>query len=109
MKTFLSALALCVGLSFLPAASRAQTPSPTVVVRVYEIINHRNLVISYGNGKTETVKTPGAVGDKDQQESAAQIQQVVDRLYQEGYHIVSTAGGGTQGGPVTTYIFRRNQ
>ena len=108
MQKALAILSTILVLSFSNCVAYGQNTSKTVVVRLYEIINHRNLVISYGNGKTEIVEAPGVVGEKDQKASTEQIQQVVDRLYNEGFHLVTTTGGAHPGGPVSTFIFRRD-
>ncbi|MCB2379284.1 hypothetical protein LGH70_16930 [Hymenobacter sp. BT635] len=50
----------------------------------------------------------GPIGKKDQQRNTDKVQEVLDRLYTEGYHLVTSAGGSTTTGPVVTFVFRRD-
>ena len=89
------------------AQSAAALASPTVVLRVYESPSNR-IITSYGNGKTETVELPAAYGKKEQLQATEQLQQLVEKLYSEGYYLVSSTSGGASYQATVTYIFRRS-
>lgn len=103
MKKTLIGLSLILALALSQHTAQAQTASKTVVIRLYEVSGAQNLIISYGNGKTETMKPDGFNGLKDQTKTTEMLQGVVDRLYNEGYHLVTSAGNAS----TTTLVFRR--
>ncbi|WP_162910678.1 hypothetical protein [Hymenobacter oligotrophus] len=97
--------ALAFALLFATSAS-AQTPSKTVVVRVYEWSD--KLYIAYGNGKTEVQDMGNTLVRKNQQPVTEQLQSVIDRLYNEGYTLTAaTSASRHERDMISTYIFRK--
>ena len=91
----------------LSGFAQSAASSKTAIVRAYEVNGSQNLIISYGNGKKEYAKMEGILGRKNQEEVTDQLQAVVERFYNEGYHLVGTASGGLPNGIITTFVFRR--
>ncbi|MBF9223118.1 hypothetical protein [Hymenobacter ruricola] len=111
MKTTLHLLAVTACALALSRPACAQTPaaapSKTVVLRAYESPANK-IYICYGEGHTETEITVGPYGKKDQLRDIEQLQRVVDRLYTNGYRIVSATTGGVSDQQCVTYILRRD-
>ncbi|GAA3951986.1 hypothetical protein [Hymenobacter algoricola] len=103
MKKLLPTLLLSAGLGL--SAAQAQTTGKTAVVRLFETSGRS--FISYGEAKTEQLPLEGTTSKKQQQLNTEQIQRLVDRLYAEGYHLVSSFSGGEPTEPVTTLVFRK--
>ncbi len=103
MKKVLFLGACLVALASSPVI--AQTAGPqVVVVRVNDgggLGSH--LVIVRGEGKSEVVDFPLGLSVKSLTTSGEAMQQVFAKLYQEGYALKSTFGGGQ--GYTSTLVF----
>jgi hypothetical protein len=107
MKKLLVISACLLALSLSPAQGFAAEPE-VVVVRVHESLSKVELVITRPNGQSETIGFEG--GTKKMAAAGVGYQQVVTKLYQEGYGLTSTFSTtfSTQVGlTITTLIFTK--
>jgi len=67
-------------------------------------------MLSYGAGKTETIKITGAAsgGVKNQQKSVEQLQELLERLRVEGYHVINVTDMSLPNERTTTYVFYKD-
>jgi hypothetical protein len=85
----------------------AQTAgAEVIVVRVYDAGGNVELAISRGKGQVEMIKFSSGVRDKHLQEAAEGYQQVLAKLYQEGYSLKSTF---TTAENLSTLVFVKGQ
>jgi hypothetical protein len=105
MKTLILTFFLFISLGAGVPSALAQSTSKIAVVRLFE--SPRRLFLTYGEGKTEQQDLFSVVGKKDQKANTEQIQQLISRLYSEGYTLIDTFTGGTADEPVSTLLFRK--
>lgn len=88
------------------------TSSEIIVVRVYEdLFTSNQILISYGNGKTEVVD----MGKRDKKimnwakymKNIEKINEVLSKFMKDGYAITSSTGGSMDNVLVNTYILTR--
>ena len=88
--------------------AQAQTSGPDiVVVKVAEYQNNTQLVIAHGEGKSEVLEFEGGGGPNAITQSAKRVQQVLAKLYAQGYVLKSTFSGDH--GSMSTLIFLKGQ
>ncbi|ALW86679.1 hypothetical protein AUC43_17285 [Hymenobacter sedentarius] len=105
MKTLLFWCACFVGWAAGPA--QGQTTSPAVVVvRLFDNGNNLIMDIARPTGapehrefKPRDLRAPGAAAER--------TRQLLAQLYQEGYGLTSTYGGGDHLGSTTTLVFTK--
>lgn len=86
--------------------------SEQIMVRTYESDNIAYpsvIIISYGDGKPETIKLENPRA-KNYGYNAVTINQVLNNIRKEGYQLLtSNAGGGEGSSYISTYIFIPNK
>jgi hypothetical protein len=101
---------LFLGACLLALASQpvmAQTGgADIVVVRINDTGAIVYMAISHGAGKTESLSFPSGYNEKRILETAERYQQVLTKLYQEGYSLKSTF---TVSQGLTTLVFVKGQ
>jgi opacity protein-like surface antigen len=102
---------LFLGASLVALASQpvmAQTSGPDVVVmKVAEFQNNTQIVIARAESKVEVMELEGGAGPNAMSQSAKRVQQVVTKLYAQGYVLKSTYSG--YGGNMSTLVFVKGQ
>jgi|GEM_PF-3354802 len=118
MKNFKLLAALLITILFLNFKSSAQAPAtPTtsdlLVVRVYEasaLALRSYMVISYGGGKIEEVPLDMlGLNTKGTKTNVDAINTVLDKIFKDGYSLLSSTGGSPGSLLITTYIFTKKQ
>jgi hypothetical protein len=71
----------------------AQAGSPVVVVRIVETVGKVRIAIARGDSKPELVEFDGGFTGKDANQVAVNYQQVMAKLYAEGYVLQGTISG----------------
>jgi hypothetical protein len=88
---------LCMGIGLLALAAQpglAQTSGPDIiVVKVAEFQNNTQIVIARSEGKSEVMELEGGAGPNAMTQSAKKVQQVLTKLYAQGYVLKSTFSG----------------
>jgi hypothetical protein len=100
-------ISLCLlALAFAPL--RAQTGEPAiVVVKVAEYQNTTQIVVVHADGKSEAMDLEGGGGPNAMTQSARRVQQVLARLYAQGYVLKSTFTGDH--GSISTLVLLKGQ
>ncbi|WP_460584560.1 hypothetical protein [Hymenobacter arcticus] len=102
MKKLLFLGACLVALASSPTL--AQTSGPDiVVVKVAEFQNNTQIAIAHGEGKAEVMELEGGAGPNAMSQSAKRVEQVLAKLYAQGYVLKSTYSG--YGGNMSTLVF----
>lgn len=88
----------------------AQTVAPdVVVVRTTDNYNNLRIIVTHGEGKTEVLE----LARKDLKQSPngqeEALQKVFAKLYQEGYQLRGTGGGGYNYMIRNTFLFTKGQ
>ncbi len=88
----------------------SEVTSDQIIVRSYEtgVMQPSMIVVSYGDGKTETVDLNNVSKTKNWVENLSTIHTVLDRIRKEGYTLISTSSFGGDGIWGHTYIYLRN-
>lgn len=106
MKKLLFLGAVLLALTHVRA--QAQTAGPDiVVVKVAEYQNNTQVVIARSEGKAEFIEFEGGAGPNAMTQSAKRVQQVLAKLYAQGYVLKSTFSGDH--GSMSTLIFSKAQ
>jgi hypothetical protein len=90
----------------LPVLAQAGGPD-IVVVKVSEVQNSTQIVIMRGEGKSELMELEGGGGPNAMTQSARRVQQVLTKLYAQGYVIKSTFTGDH--GNMSTLVLVKEQ
>jgi hypothetical protein len=107
MKKLIFLGACLVALTSQPVL--AQTGGAGVVImRVYEGSGQTRVVLAYGGNKTEVINFENGFSEEKVKASAANFQQVVSRLQQEGYSLKGLTSASSPGYP-TTWVFVKGQ
>jgi hypothetical protein len=100
--------------SFLPflngevQAQASNTDVDVIIVRVYEeSLKASSIVISYGDGKTETMEME-STGRKYRGPNAEKINSIFQKILGMGYELISSAGTG-ENDTILTYIFQKKK
>lgn len=108
MKKLLFLGACLVALASQPAVAQAGSPD-VVTVKVKEAFYYLQIIISRGAGKPQVLDFPQKALKEDGAIEAA-TQQVIAKLYQEGYTLKETFGGAyPASGTRSTLIFTKGQ
>jgi hypothetical protein len=101
-------LGMClVALASSPVIAQAGAPD-SVVMQVRENgVGNVRVILAYPGGKTEEQDFKAGFTDKAQKEAVIEYQQLLTRLYQQGYTLKGTLGPGNS--PVQTLIFVKGQ
>lgn len=81
----------------------AQTTPEVVVVRVVEDISEIRLMVARNGGPENLIKLRAGDNEKDMRSASMGVQKIVQQLYQEGYTLQSTFGGGNAGSGASQY------
>ena len=97
-------------LALAAAPAMAQTGAPdVVVVRTTDYFDNLRIVVTHGEGKTQVLE----LARKDLKQSPngqeEALQKVFANLYQEGYRLSGTGGGGNNYLIRNTFIFTKGQ
>jgi hypothetical protein len=76
----------------LPGLAQAGAPD-IVIVKVSETQGSTQVVIVRGEGKSELLEMEGGSGSNAMTQSAKRVQQVLTKLYAQGYAVKSTFTG----------------
>ena len=108
MKTFMWLVAGRLTLAAAPAMAQAGGPD-VVVVRTTDSFGDLRIVVTHGEGKTQVLE----LARKDLKQSPTgqeeTLQNVFAKLYQEGYRLSGTGGGGYNYLIRNTFIFTKGQ
>jgi len=85
------------------ASVRAQTTPEVVVVRVVEDLSEIRLLVARNGGPENLIKFRAGNNEKDMRSAGVGVQKVIQQLYQEGYSLQSTFGGGNAGAGTYQY------
>ena len=109
MKKVLITVACLLSGACVPARAQQGAGPEVVTVKVRELRHHpMQLIISRGSGPAEVL----TVDSKQMRKPGANevtTQQVLAKLYREGFVVKNTFGGGDKFGNVNTLIFVREK
>jgi|SRR5688572_13502491 len=89
-------------------ARAAYTDTDVIIVRIYEeSLKSSSIIISYGDGKTETMELE-STGRKYRGTNAEKINSLFRKILGMGYELISTAATG-ENDTVLTYIFQKKK
>ena len=97
-----------LALAAAPAMAQASAPD-VVVVRTTDSFDNLRIVVTHGEGKTQVLE----FARKDLKQSPTgpeeALQKVFAQVYQEGYHLSGTGGGGYNYLIRNTFLFTKGQ
>jgi hypothetical protein len=89
-------------------AQTANTGTDVIIVRIYEeSLKASSILISYGDGKTETMELENT-GRKNRGPNAEKINTLFQKILGMGYELISTAATGDND-TTLTYIFQKKK
>lgn len=107
MKQLILAILLTVGALCAHSVSAQVAPEVTIV-RINDGGAGKGVIaIAHPDGTSESLDFDHRISGKGLEAGAQGLRQVIQRLYQQGYSLKSTAGG--QSGFVTTLVFVREK
>jgi hypothetical protein len=112
---FASALSICLITIFcflVVKKAIGQDAAKNQLVTVREYIGYAgcNIVIAYGDNKTETIELENGFKPKKWAENTDKINYVLNKLINSGYTIITSNGSGGGQAPfmINTYILKKN-
>jgi len=92
-----------------PAMAQTSTPDVVVVRTTDSYPNNLRIVVTHGEGKTEVLELPSKGLNQSPTGQEEALQKVFAKLYQEGYQLKGTGGGGYNYLIRNTFIFTKGQ
>ena len=108
MKKLMWFAACRLALAAAPAMAQASAPE-VVVVRTTDSLDNLRIVVTHGEGKTQVLEFTRKDLKQAPNGQEEALQKVFAKLYQEGYHLSGTGGGGGNGVIRNTFIFTKGQ
>ena len=108
MKKFRWLVAGRLALASAPAMAQASA-SDVVVVRTTDSFDNLRIVVTHGEGKTQVLEFARKDLKQSPNGQEEALQKVFAKLYQEGYRLSGTGGGGYNYLIRNTFIFTKGQ